>query len=106
MKLTDFLGEQVKSRRKALGLSQEEFAEKSGVSMALVSEIERGVANPTLSTLEKISQHLDVQAAQLIDTEGYIGNNKNIKDTLHESLEHLDTKQIKIILSILHLLKQ
>ena len=47
--------QEMRRRRKQRNLSQEALAEKAGISMALVSELERGIANPTLQTMEKIA---------------------------------------------------
>lgn len=44
----------ISSRRKALGISQNDLAEMSGVSLATIKNIERGAGNPSLETVEKI----------------------------------------------------
>lgn len=44
----------LKSRRAALELSQQDLAEMAEVSLATVKDIERGKANPSLHTLDKI----------------------------------------------------
>lgn len=44
--------------RQAVGLTQQELAEKAGVRKATISEIENGKLDPRLSTLEKISDVL------------------------------------------------
>jgi transcriptional regulator with XRE-family HTH domain len=44
----------LKQKRLALGLSQEKFAEKVGLSMRSVSLLETGKQQPTLSTLNNI----------------------------------------------------
>lgn len=48
------IGEQIRCRRKALGISQRDLAELSGVSLHTVSDIESGKGNPTLITLERL----------------------------------------------------
>ena len=48
------LREVIKARRKVLGLSQQDLAEMSGVSLPTVKDIERGLANPSLSTISKL----------------------------------------------------
>lgn len=55
------LGDRVARRRTELSLSQQELARRTGLRQALISEIERGTANPTLSTLKKIFKQLDLQ---------------------------------------------
>ena len=43
------IGKHVKIARKALGLTLERLAERTGVSKSMLSAIERGTANPTFS---------------------------------------------------------
>lgn len=54
----------IRDRRRSAGWSQEEFAEKAQIDRTYVSQIERGVANPSLSVLSKIA---DVFEMKLID---------------------------------------
>ena len=42
------------ARRKTLGISQNDLAEMSGVSLATIKNIERGKGNPSFETVEKI----------------------------------------------------
>lgn len=53
----------MKSRREFLRISQIDLAEMAEVSLATVKDIERGKANPSLSTLNKI---LDVLGLEII----------------------------------------
>lgn len=48
------LADTMKARRKTLGISQQDLAEMSGVSLATIKDIERGQGNPSLSTVQKI----------------------------------------------------
>ena len=45
--LPPFLGEVVRRRREALGLTQEQLAERADLDRTQVGRIERGVTNPT-----------------------------------------------------------
>jgi transcriptional regulator with XRE-family HTH domain len=49
------LQEAVKRMRALSGLTQQEFADHRGVSIKVIKEIERGVGNPTLNTLNQIA---------------------------------------------------
>ncbi len=49
---------QIKARRIFLGLKQEDLAEMADISLATVKDIDRGVGNPSLKTLEKITNVL------------------------------------------------
>lgn len=46
----------VKNRRKLLGLSQEEFAEKAGVALTVIRKIEQGKENLSLSKVNQVLQ--------------------------------------------------
>lgn len=57
------LREVIKARRKVLGISQQDLAEMSGISLPTVKDIERGLANPSLSTISKM---LDVLGMEIV----------------------------------------
>lgn len=44
----------IAARRKALGLTQIDLAEMSGVGISTVKDIERGKGNPSVRTLESL----------------------------------------------------
>ncbi len=48
------LAEFVKGRRKQLGLTQAEFAQKSGVALTVVRKIEQGKENLSLSKVNQV----------------------------------------------------
>jgi transcriptional regulator with XRE-family HTH domain len=60
------IGKKVKKRRASLGLTQEELAEKVGISRAYMGFVEQGRNVPTLETLEKIAKALKVKIAELV----------------------------------------
>ena len=54
------LGEQVRNVRKSRGITLKELAERTGLSIGYISQIERDLTDPSLSTLRKLSEALDV----------------------------------------------
>jgi transcriptional regulator with XRE-family HTH domain len=56
----------VKSYRKQCGLAQERLGLESGVDRTLVSRIERGLGNPTLMVLLRLSKRLGVTIPDLL----------------------------------------
>ncbi len=54
------LGKTVQRLRKAYNLSLSELSEQSGVAKSIISQIERNETNPTLATIWRLSQALDV----------------------------------------------
>ena len=61
------LGKNLKKLRLKRKLSQGELSKSLNVDRAYISNIENGRMNPTLSTLEKISQALKVSIKELVD---------------------------------------
>ena len=59
--LTFGLGELMSNRRQELQMSQSELAEETGIPQADISRIECGHANPTLKTVEKLLNALDLR---------------------------------------------
>ncbi len=53
------LGAQIKARRLELGLSLRDLAGTTGLSATFLSNLERGIANPTLDSLRKVSNALN-----------------------------------------------
>ena len=55
------LAQTMKSRRKTLGITQQDLAEIAEVSLATVKDIERGHGIPSLWTLQKILDVLGME---------------------------------------------
>jgi len=62
------IGLKLRLRRKVRGLSLREIAERSGLSIGLVSQIERGLTTPSLRSLKQICAALDMPMRWLFDT--------------------------------------
>ena len=60
------LGKTVQRLRKACNLSLSELAEQSGVAKSIISQIERNETNPTLATIWRLSQALDVSIERVL----------------------------------------
>ena len=105
-KTTEFLAEIIKAYRKKEGLSQGELSEKTGVSEAQISEMERGIDNPTLSILEKIADHFQITVAEMLDAEDAINNQDRLKGVIREHIDQLDVKQLKMVLSLMRLARR
>lgn len=55
------IGNNIKARRKTLKVTQPQLAELAGVSVNTLYKIERGQANPTMETLDKIADILGME---------------------------------------------
>ncbi len=54
------LGNRLRARRQELGLSLRELAERVGLTASFLSQIERDLASPSIESLRKISDALEV----------------------------------------------
>jgi transcriptional regulator with XRE-family HTH domain len=62
------LGAIIRERRHAQGISLSQLAERAGVSTSFVSQVERGVANPTLSSLKSLVGALNFNVGALLES--------------------------------------
>ena len=56
----------VKDRREALGLTQEEFADRAGIHRTYLSDVERGSRNVSLLNIERLASALELKASELL----------------------------------------
>ena len=63
------IGKKIHSFRKEHKMSIKEFSDRSGISTALISQLERGIGNPSLSVLQMIAKALGISLASLFVTE-------------------------------------
>ena len=60
------LARNLRSRRRALGLTQESFATRCGLHRTYIGAIERGERNITLATLKKLADQLSLEPTELL----------------------------------------
>lgn len=90
MTLRHIIGGNVRSLRLAKGWTQEELGEFSDLSYKFVGEIERGMVNPSLASLLKIANALQVEIAKLFLSESLA------------VLTHDDVTRVKSALTVLN----
>ena len=61
------VGQQVRSRRLASGLTVQDLANRAGISRRMLTLVENGSANPSLVTVDKLARALKVDFMTLID---------------------------------------
>ena len=66
MKIEKVFGEILKEKRHELSLSQEALANNSGLHRTYISLLERGLKSPSLSTMSKLSEALEVKLSQIV----------------------------------------
>ena len=65
--IVSLLGKHLQQIRKDKKLTLEQLSQKSGVSRSMLSQIERGQANPTFGTLWNLSRALGLDMSELVE---------------------------------------
>ncbi len=55
------ISQTIKLRRAKLGISQQDLSEFSGVGISTIKDLERGVGNPSIATLQKLLEALGLE---------------------------------------------
>jgi transcriptional regulator with XRE-family HTH domain len=63
--LSPAVGRRIRAERRARDWTVDQVAEKAGVSKGLLSQLERGLGNPSIGNLHKIAESLDLPLSQL-----------------------------------------
>ena len=62
--------ENLRRRRKELGLSQEQLGARANIQMADISRYESGTRDPRVTTIARLAEALDVPIAELLEGSG------------------------------------
>jgi transcriptional regulator with XRE-family HTH domain len=80
-RLCDCLGYLIATRRKRLGISQQELADRSDVDRAFISKVESGKRNPSFALVSNLAYGLDMSYGRLVQncerlaSQGFSRNN-------------------------------
>jgi transcriptional regulator with XRE-family HTH domain len=69
MDLVVILGRNIRRLREEAGLSQEQLAFDAGMKRSYLSDMERGVRNPTVRAVGRLAAALEVPPADLLRTD-------------------------------------
>ena len=94
--IVEILGKNIRNLRKEAGWTQETLAEKAGISVPFMTQIELARKTPSLEVIENIAKALSVSYAQLFKAE--ISENKDIA----YSLRLLENDLVQTITAKIH----
>jgi len=69
-KIKHLFGKRLRRLRRQADLTQEQLAERIGVSVEFVSNMERGINAPSFETLEKLADSLKLRVSELFEYQG------------------------------------
>jgi transcriptional regulator with XRE-family HTH domain len=61
------LGTAIRRQRNLLGISQEELAHRAGLHRTYISDLERGARNPSIGSIEKLAEALQISVSKLFE---------------------------------------
>ena len=93
-------GLRIKELRKAKSLSQDSLAEKADISSKYVSRIEMGQHFPTINTLIKLAEVLDVELKDFFEFSHGEENPKKLKDNLKGLIKEANYDKLKLMLKV------
>lgn len=94
------IGQRIRRFRKAHSLSQEELAEKVGISTTHMSHIETGNTKLSLAVLVKIALTLEVNTDDILFEQSAI-NKSSLTEQILELLEDCSPQELIIIFDII-----
>jgi len=97
--LAQVVGALIAARRKTIGLTQAQLAEKMDVEKETVSRMETGVISPTLTRLAQLAKLLDCQVSDLI--QAHSPEMFEEATALLGRMEHLSDEQRILIMQLL-----
>lgn len=82
------IGKLISELRKDKGLTQEQLAEKIGVTQKSVSRWETGKNMPDVSLLQLLSLELDISVSELLDGEKNSAVQKNTEEAIRQVIDY------------------
>ena len=104
---TDYnvIGQRIQSARKSKKMTQQDLAEKMGVSIAFLSRIERGNSQVNLKRLGQICAILEITEGELLN--GTSSDSSSYLDSeFSEILKKCNSEQVKLIYDIAKLISK
>lgn len=99
------IGEKIKELREKTKMSRNDFAKVAGISASYLSEIERGLKQPTLNILNKISEAFDIKISEIIGESHGTPLTPELKKIV-ETLREFKPEQIELLNDFLKSLKK
>lgn len=98
------IGRRIKEKRKGCLLTQEMLAEKLGVSVGYISQLERGITRVNLDTLSNIATELNCDITCFLSDVSF-ADKKFLRTELEKVLEKMTPSQRKMLFEIAEIIQ-
>ncbi|MFZ2633012.1 MAG: helix-turn-helix transcriptional regulator [Desulfosalsimonadaceae bacterium] len=105
MTIKELFGRRIQEIRKRQKLSQEQIAEKAGISSNYLSRIECGKENPTLDMLIKLGEALTTEIWEMFDF-GHTVNSKELRESIQKFSQKADENMLRTIVQIIKIFER
>lgn len=92
------LGLRIQSIRQKQNLTLKEVADKANITSSMLSQLERGKANPSVETLRKVALALEVPLFTFFAQDNITPENHVIRKNTHKLVTFLPEKQVEYII--------
>lgn len=96
----ELLGKRIKELRNRQGLSQEQLAERVGISGKYLGEIERGQTNCSVDIIGRISKALNLEMMDLFDYQHKL-NRKALLGKINSLIKNANDRELQVIIRLL-----
>lgn len=93
------IGARIKSIRESKRLTQEKLSERVDINPVYLSNIERGMANPTLDLFLRLAKGLDVEIWELFDF-GHEVSPPELKKVLSGFVKDMDEEKLQSVVKV------
>lgn len=105
MNRKELIGRRLRELRRKKGLSQEALSEKAEITSNYLSRLERGTENPTLDTLIRIADALEIEMWEMFDFGHTIGR-KDLKSLLNKLAGEAEEEELRLAVKIFRAVKR
>ncbi len=99
----NLLGQNIRKFRKARNLTQMELSSALGIDFKYLSRLETGIASPSIKTLIKLSQVLNVSMSQLFDF-SESKSPENLKQDLFNKINAFSFEKLLMVNDLLNVI--
>jgi len=103
-KISEQIGERIRQHRNQKGLTQETLALNSGLNVSFLGDIERGTKKPSIESLEKLLDALNMTFLEFFDFEAEIKPFKDCTalEKFNITLQGRSADEVEMIYNIIH----
>ena len=100
----ELLGLRIKELRKTRGLTQRQLADKVNIDPKHLSRLEVGNSFPSIDTLERLANVLEVELRNFFEFSHKAGDVKGLKKLISELIKNEDKHKLRLAVKILNAL--